>query len=123
MPSTIANILDLLGSTSMTTKKNPNMSILYILFQWLLMLMTMLGPGTILMMIAGAVKLVFKMTLIESYLFATIPAMAFTVSCFWLTTRLQLIFAAILSIIYTFIMMVVFVGTIQTAAKGEHIPS
>lgn len=53
MPSTIANILDLLGTASLTTKRNANMSTLYIGYQWLLMLMTILGPGTIIMMIGG----------------------------------------------------------------------
>lgn len=53
MPSTIANILDLLGSAKTTTKRNANMSRLYFAYQWLLMLMTILGPGTIIMMIAG----------------------------------------------------------------------
>ncbi|CAG5136028.1 unnamed protein product, partial [Candidula unifasciata] len=101
MPSTIANILDLLGSATMTTKRNANMSRPYIGYQWLLMLMTILGPGTIIMMIAGAVKLVFKFSLVEAYLFATLPAAAYTLLCF--------------CVIYTFIMMIVLVGTIMTA--------
>ncbi|BFZ06371.1 hypothetical protein BsWGS_09409 [Bradybaena similaris] len=119
MPSTIANILDLLNSASLTTKRNANMSTLYIGYQWLLMLMTILGPGTIIMMIAGAVKLVFKFTLIESYVFATVPAVVFTISCFWFSSKVQLILAAILSILYSFIMMIVLVGTIITATTED----
>ena len=53
MPSTIANILDLLGTSERTTKINSNMSRPYIGYQWFLMVMTVLGPGTVLMMIAG----------------------------------------------------------------------
>ncbi|XP_059143322.1 uncharacterized protein LOC131930739 [Physella acuta] len=117
MPSTIANILDLLGSSQLTRKKNSNISMLYILYQWLLMLMTILGPGTILMMIAGAIKLVFKLDLVGSYVFAVVPAAIYIIGCFWLKSQHQLIFAAVLSIFYTFIMMIVLVGTIQTASQ------
>ncbi|XP_055860638.1 uncharacterized protein LOC106074351 isoform X3 [Biomphalaria glabrata] len=119
MPSTIANILDLLGTATLTTKKNANMSFPYIIYQWLLMLMTILGPGTILMMIAGAAKLVFSMSNVDAYLFATIPAAVFTIACFWLQSKYQLIFAAVLSVMYTFIMIVVFVGSIKTASENS----
>lgn len=46
MPSTIANIMDLLAGYKVTVQKNNNISTLYILYQLALMLSTMIGNFT-----------------------------------------------------------------------------
>jgi chitin synthase len=54
VPSTIANIMDLLGDYKRTIKVNDNISLLYIFYQMLLMGGTILGPGTIFLMLVRA---------------------------------------------------------------------
>lgn len=53
MPSTLANVMDLLADYSNTVAVNSNISLLYIVYQVALMIATLIGPGTVLMMIAG----------------------------------------------------------------------
>ncbi|CAG0925739.1 unnamed protein product, partial [Notodromas monacha] len=60
VPSTMANILDLLADYKQTVKNNDNISMPYILYQMLLMIGTILGPGTIFMMMTGAFNAAFK---------------------------------------------------------------
>ncbi|XP_033733062.1 uncharacterized protein LOC117322317 [Pecten maximus] len=117
MPSTIANILDLLQDGKNTVAANNNISWLYIFYQGCLMVSTVIGPSTVLMMIAGALVTVFNVELMASYLISGIPAILYFFMCFWVKTKYQLLAAQFLSAAYVFIMMVVFVGCIVTAVK------
>ncbi|XP_069120489.1 chitin synthase chs-2-like isoform X3 [Argopecten irradians] len=117
MPSTIANIMDLLQDADATVKKNDNISRLYIIYQGTLMLSTMIGPATVLMMIAGAILTVFQVGLMESYYIACLPAAAFFLLCFWVPQSFQLFLAKLLSAFYMLIMTVVLVGCVVTAVE------
>lgn len=79
------------------------------------MVSTIIGPATVLMMIAGALLTVFDISLVTSYVVSLIPAILFFIICLVFDTKIQLIVAQILSGIYIFIMMVVFVGIVITA--------
>ena len=56
MPSTIANILDLLKDARHTVFVNENMSYFYIFYQGFLLASTILGPGTILLTVASSFR-------------------------------------------------------------------
>ncbi|XP_076090328.1 chitin synthase chs-2-like [Mytilus galloprovincialis] len=117
MPSTIANIMDLLTDARNTVSINNNISWLFMIYQGALMLSTLIGPSTVIMMIAGAYLTVFQMNLLTSYAIALSPAILYTILCFTVKPKYQIITAEIFSAIYSFIMMVVFVGCIITAVK------
>ncbi|XP_052803668.1 uncharacterized protein LOC128233850 isoform X2 [Mya arenaria] len=117
MPSTVFNIIDLLADYQNTVYINSNISMLYIFYQASLLVSTIIGPATILMMIAGANLIVFGTNLIWSYVIAMIPAIFYSIICFYVKTKVQIQLAEILTGIYAFIMMIVLVGTIVTAAK------
>ena len=112
IPSTLANIMDLLQSYRTTVKMNDNISYLYIAYQAALMLSTTLGPATVLLMMAGAFNAVIHTSLWQSYLLAVGPAAVYLIMCFILKSDYQLTIAAILSAIYSLLMMSVIVGTI-----------
>ncbi|GAB1605132.1 chitin synthase chs-2-like, partial [Argonauta hians] len=111
IPSTLANILDLLQSYRTTVKMNDNISYLYIAYQAALMLSTTLGPATVLLMMAGAFNAVIKTSLWHSYLLAIGPAVLYLILCFVLNSEYQVTIAAIQSAIYALFMMSVVVGT------------
>ncbi|CAG2185864.1 CHS1 [Mytilus edulis] len=117
MPSTIANIMDLLTDARNTVSINNNISWLFMIYQGALMLSTLIGPSTVIMMIAGAYLTVFKINLLTSYAIALSPAILFTILCFTVKPKYQIMTAEIFSAIYSFIMMVVFVGCIITAVQ------
>ncbi|KAK3106192.1 hypothetical protein FSP39_014652 [Pinctada imbricata] len=117
MPSTIANIMDLLQDGKNTVAINNNISWLYIFYQAALMVSCIIGPSTVLMMIAGALLTVFNIDLLTSYIISLAPALFFFVICFIVKTRIQILIAEVLSAVYTFIMMVVLVGAIITAVQ------
>ena len=117
MPSTVANIVDLLADYKNTVYVNSNISILYIFYQAGLLVSTVVGPATVLMMIAGANLIVFKVNLINAYIIALSPGILYFALCFIVKPAWQILAAEILSAFYAFVMMIVFVGTAVAAVQ------
>lgn len=111
-PSTMANILDLLGDYKQTVKVNENISYLYILYQAMMMLGTVISPGTIFLMVVSAMNTVMGFDSQTSLLCNLIPILAFTfVSLTFKDNNIKINFAMILSVIYALLMLAVLVGT------------
>lgn len=117
-PSTLANICDLLGDWKNTVRLNDNISTPYVLYQFLLLVSTVLGPATVLLMMAGAFTVVFKTTIIESYAISLIPAIFFIVICIFTKPTTQITVATIMSACYAIVMTIVLVGTVGTGIEG-----
>ncbi|KAK6165560.1 hypothetical protein SNE40_022466 [Patella caerulea] len=118
-PSTMANILDLLKNWRSVTRKNEDISCLYILYQMGLMASSIVTPGTILLLIVGAITTAFpELPLFASLILNVIPVGVFVIMCFTAKSSTQLAYAAILSVIYSLVMMLVVVGLIKQAAEN-----
>jgi chitin synthase len=59
VPSTIANIIDFLAEYKRIVVVNDSISYFYIIYQLFLMVSTVLGPATVLLMIIGAFNACF----------------------------------------------------------------
>ncbi|XP_043284738.1 chitin synthase chs-2 isoform X1 [Venturia canescens] len=124
VPSTLANIMDLLMDAKKTIKINDNISLPYISYQILLMGGTILGPGTIFLMLVGAFVAAFKIDNWTSFYYNIIPILLFMFVCFTCKSNIQLLCAQILSTAYAMIMMAVIVGTaLQLGEDGIGSPS
>ncbi|XP_055923356.1 chitin synthase chs-2 isoform X2 [Eupeodes corollae] len=124
VPSTLANIMDLLGDYKRTIKINENISLLYIFYQMLLMGGTILGPGTIFLMLVGAFVAAFRIDNWTSFHYNIVPILAFMFICFTCKANVQLFVAQVLSTAYALIMMAVIVGTaLQLGEDGIGSPS
>ncbi|XP_061170797.1 chitin synthase-like isoform X1 [Saccostrea echinata] len=124
MPSTMANILDLLQSYARTTKTNPNISYFYIFYQIILFVSSVLGPSTVLLALESAVASVFGVAPWLAYLLTYGPTILFIFVCLKCKTDTQLNWAMVLSAIYALLMMAVFVGTlVSIASEGWYTPT
>ncbi|XP_066155137.1 chitin synthase chs-2 isoform X1 [Euwallacea fornicatus] len=124
VPSTIANIMDLLMDSKRTIDVNDNISMPYIGYQILLMGGTILGPGTIFLMLVGAFVAAFQIDNWTSFYYNLYPILFFMLVCFTCKSNIQLIVAQILSTGYALIMMAVIVGTaLQLREDGIGSPS
>ncbi|XP_053174040.1 chitin synthase 1 [Scomber japonicus] len=103
-PSTLANTLDLLHSGAETVKRNSSISRLYIFYQMFTVGSSILGPASVTLMIAGAFQFVFKMTGTLSIGIACIPPVFYIIICFITKANSQITIAAIMSIMYAFLM-------------------
>ncbi|CAG5120237.1 unnamed protein product, partial [Candidula unifasciata] len=125
IPSTLANIMDLLQSFRIhILKKNKNKKKLiciskcyHLSLQALLMISTVLGPATILLMMAGAINPVWNIELWQAYLLVVGPIAGYLILCFITKTETQLNLAAVFSAVYSLLMMAVIVGTAVQIAE------
>ncbi|KAH3803412.1 chitin synthase chs-2-like isoform X2 [Dreissena polymorpha] len=118
-PSTMANILDLLMDFKNVTKRNNYISMLYVCYQMLLMVSSILTPGTIFLMVLGAINMAYpQLSLYWALVLNLIPVTTFIILCFVAKSDTQLAFAAILSTVYSLVMMLVIVGLIKQAAEN-----
>jgi len=89
-PSTMANIIDLLLDYKNVIKRNPDICMLYISYQVLLMVSSILTPGTIFLMIVGSINLAFpSLSLYMSLLVNAIPIVIFVVLIFFTKPDIQ----------------------------------
>lgn len=85
----MANIMDLLGDYRATIAINDNISFPYIIYQSMLMVGTVLGPGTIFLMLVGAMVAAFKISNWYSFYYNIIPILIFMVVCFIFKNDIQ----------------------------------
>jgi len=124
VPSTIANIFDLLKDYKATVKINDNISLPYIWYQAMLMIGTVIGPGTIFLMLVGAFVAAFKIGNWTAFQYNLIPIVLYVVVCLTMKAKWQLLFSQLLSTKYALIMMAVIVGTaLQLGEDGLGSPS
>lgn len=110
-PSTLANIVDLLKNYRKTVDINDSISVPYIIYQGMLIVGTILGPGTIFLMLVGAMNAVFHISNWDSFAINLIPIMLYIIICFTCESDIQILVAQIMSAAYALLMMAVFVGT------------
>merc|ERR1719334_482213 len=124
VPSSIANIFDLLMDYKATVKINDNISLPYIWYQAMLMMGTIIGPGTIFLMLVGAFVAAFKIGNWTAFQYNLIPIVAYTAVCLLCKSKWQLLLSQLLSTFYALIMMAVIVGTaLQLGEDGLGSPS
>ncbi|XP_046543810.1 chitin synthase chs-2-like [Haliotis rubra] len=118
-PSTMANILDLVMDWKKTSKNNQDISIMFMLYQMFLFTFSVITPGTIFMLIVGALTTAYPaIPLYGSFVINLIPIIIFVLLCFKTSTDVQLSFASLVSIVYSLLMMVVLVGILQQVARS-----
>ncbi|XP_073728978.1 chitin synthase 1 [Misgurnus anguillicaudatus] len=116
-PSTLANTLDLLHSGTETVKRNTSISFIYILYQIFTVSSSILGPASVTLMIAGAFQFVFGVPGTLSIIIAVIPPVVYMIICFVAKSNFQITIAAILSVIYAFLMTASFFSIIGDMVK------
>ncbi|KAJ8688321.1 hypothetical protein QAD02_024116 [Eretmocerus hayati] len=129
IPSTVANIVDLLNSAKETRAANRDISSLFVCYQWILMGSTVLGPGTIFLMLVGSFVAAFRIDNWTSFSYNLVPVLTFCLVCYFCKERLtfhplQLAVACVITIMYSLVMVVVLVGVmVQISEDGLTAPS
>ncbi|XP_058608280.1 chitin synthase chs-1-like isoform X3 [Onychostoma macrolepis] len=103
-PSTMANTIDLLGSGGLTSQRNSSISKPYILYQIISMAASILGPATICLMISGSFVFILNMDKNIALALAIVPPTVYLILCFKLKSDTQIKIAAIMSVLYAFLM-------------------
>lgn len=89
VPSTMCNIMDLLADAKTIISKNNSISMPYILYQAMLMIGTIIGPGTIFLMMVGALVSVFNTDIFTSFMWNFLPVFTFMCICYYSEQKYQ----------------------------------
>ncbi|XP_063754476.1 chitin synthase chs-1-like [Eleginops maclovinus] len=120
-PSTMANVVDLLGATNVISKKNPSISKLFMFYQLFALVSSILAPATICLMIAGTFTFMFEIQGSASLVLGVIPPLIYLILCFKLKSDTQISIAAVMSVIYAFLMLVVSMTIIGAMVRDKTI--
>ena len=106
-PSTLANYFVLLSNYKRVIKNNNDMSIFYILYQVIVLIFALTGPGMTFIMLIGITESIIGVDSTISLIINTIPLLMFITVCFFAKADSQIYFAQILTVIYAMLMMAV----------------
>ncbi|XP_015253842.1 PREDICTED: uncharacterized protein LOC107100010 [Cyprinodon variegatus] len=120
-PSTMANVVDLLGSTNLVSKKNRSMSKPFMFYQLFAMISAILAPATIVLMVAGSLSFLLDINTGIALVISVIPPAIYLGLCFKLKTDTQITIAAVMSIFYAILMLVVTMSIIGAMVKEKTI--
>ncbi|XP_026156217.1 chitin synthase chs-1-like [Mastacembelus armatus] len=120
-PSTMANIVDLLGSSNLIINKNPSMSTPYMLYQLFCLTSSILAPSTVVLMIAGSLTVLLNIHPNAALVLAVIPPAIFLGVSFKVKADTQILIAAVMSVLYAFIMMIAALIIIGNMIKDKTI--
>ncbi|XP_076443597.1 chitin synthase chs-2-like [Babylonia areolata] len=115
-PSTLANMMDLLSTWRETVRINDNISRLYILYQFMLMASSILAPSTVILMITGSFHSVLGISTWWSFILSLTPVIFYLAVCLTQKNDMQIKIGAVLTALYTVVMMIATVGTLISVA-------
>ncbi|TMS32858.1 hypothetical protein L596_000656 [Steinernema carpocapsae] len=111
IPSTIANIIDLLKDYKNVVSVNESISIWYIIYQCIMLISSILGPGTIFLMVVGAISISFNIDTTIALICVSLPVAFFCTVCLIGKPDKQLLVAQIIGALFAMLMTAVMVGT------------
>ena len=124
IPSTVANLAEVINSYNKITSSNDSISILFILYQFLLVFSSLISPATIILIIVtGITALDESVDEIALIVVMCIISVLYAMVCVYATEKTQLDVAKLLTIIFSIIMAVVISGIltdiIGSAIEGD----
>ena len=105
MPSTLLNIYELIANSKEVIKNNNDMSIFYIIYQVVMLIFTIIGPGMIFIMLIAGTETVLGVEQITSIIINLVMLLMFIIVCFVGKPDSQIYFAQILTLIYAMVMI------------------
>jgi chitin synthase len=105
MPSTLFNIFELLANYKRVIKNNNDMSIFYILYQVIILIFTIIGPGMIFILLIAGTQTALGVEQTTSIIINLIILLMFIIVCFVGKPDSQIFFAQILTLIYAMVMI------------------
>lgn len=113
IPSTIANLTQIITEIMSITSKNDSVSILFILFQAVMVFSTTISPATVILVISSGLQAAFHLSdtvtlVIITLLFAV--SVLYGMVCIFGSSRSQIELAKILTFLFAIVMSLVIVG-------------
>ncbi|CAG2241376.1 CHS1 [Mytilus edulis] len=116
--STIANLYLLLKEAKIVRKLNQGISIWFLVYQAALLVSTVLGPSTVMLIISGGLAYAWGLEVITTVIVQFILIVLYGIICIKTSQKTQLLTAKILTFAYALVMMAVVVGTAEQIVEN-----
>ena len=116
IPSTIANIAQLITEAISITKKNDSVSILFVIFQAIMVFSTAISPATVILVISSGLQAAYDLSNSVTLLIIVILLLVsvfYGVVCIYSSPQTQIDMAKLLTFVFAIIMSVVIVGVFK----------
>ncbi|XP_053387016.1 chitin synthase-like isoform X2 [Mercenaria mercenaria] len=109
--STLANLWLLINKWRYIRKHNLRVSYLFLVYQVLLLVATLIAPSSVLLVVSGGLKYGMNFNPEATLSLQLVLCLCFTLICLYTSQRVQLYAAKLLTCFYAILMMIVAVGT------------
>ncbi len=113
IPSTVANLTLLISQASKITRGNDTVSILFVLFQFVIVFATAISPATVILIIASGMGSAYRLSdssQVAIIVILILVAVGYGLLCLYTSQQTQLDVAKLLTFIFMIIMAVTFAG-------------
>ena len=126
IPSTIANLALVIDSWSKITSNNNSITIMFILYEFLMVFSTLISPATVILIIVSGIKALDDSANEPALIIVlSVISLLFGVVCIYATEKTQLAIAKILTLLFSIIMALVISGilteTIDSLVVGDEL--
>ena len=121
IPSTIANLIQLISDARSITSVNDSVSILFILFQAIIVFSTAISPATVILFIASGLQSAYNLSqpvTLGIIVLLIIVSVFYGLVCIYGSSQTQIDVAKILTFIFVLIMAVVIVGIFEDTVNN-----
>ncbi|XP_052786371.1 uncharacterized protein LOC128221808 [Mya arenaria] len=115
--STLANLMLLIKEWNIISKLNPRVSIIFLVYQAILLFATLIGPSSIILIVTGGLKYAWNIGVTTSVVLQVLVTVGYAATCLLTSSKTQLNVAKLLTFLYAVIMSAVMVGTAVQIAK------
>ena len=113
IPSTIANLVEVISNFTKITK-NDSITILFIIYEFLIIFSSLISPATIILIIVTGIKGIdHSVNEIALIIVLSIISVLFGVICIYATEKTQLDIAKLLTLVFSIVMAVVISGIVS----------
>lgn len=117
--STLANMVEVISHGSEAIRRNESISWLYIFYQMLMLVSTVMSPATVLLVMIGGFAYILKWNLLLVYILLFSVTLFYLGVCLYLNQDKQILIAKLLTGIFAVIMALVFIGLM--AQVGDNV--
>lgn len=118
IPSTLANLIEVVRSASTITTHNDSVSYLFILYQIVLIFSTVVAPSTVILIVSSGLQSAYGFNTYVSIGIMSFVAIAYGLICLCTPEKFQLNVAKVLTFMFAVIMAVAFVGLLTGAIEA-----
>ncbi|KAL3887259.1 hypothetical protein ACJMK2_027203 [Sinanodonta woodiana] len=115
--STIANLMILIKEWGLIRKFNQRVSVFYLVYQSILLFSTLIGPATVILIVAGGLDYGWHVNSITTIILQCLICIGFALFCLYTSQDTQLKVAKFLTFLYSVVMTGVVVGISVQVAK------